>query len=242
MTFDWTTFALQLVNVVVLLAILRHFLFRPVAAIIARRRADTQAALDAAKAAKAEAEAATAKARAEAEASAAARADVLKKAAEEAEAQRGKLLEKAQAEADKIVADGHAALARDEVAEAARVIAQVRDLATAVASRALSVQPHTPDGYVERLAEALKGMDGQERDALLQGGNLTIVCPGEPSAAVLDKAREALAAYGATANVATEEGLIAGLELRSDSGALRNSLAHDLDLISKAMHDDRKIA
>jgi len=242
MTFDWTTFALQLVNLLVLLAILRHFLFRPVAAIIAKRRDDTQAALDAANAAKAEADAATARARAEAEASAAARADVLNKAAEEAEAQRSKLLEKARAEADKVVADGRAALSRDEAAHAARMTAQMRDLSAAIASRALAAQPPTPEGYVARLADVLKQMDEQERTALLKGGNLTIVAPSDLDAPILDKAREALAAYGATAAVATQGDLIAGLELRSDSGVLRNSLAHDLDQISKAMHDDRRTA
>lgn len=242
MTFDFTTFVLQLINVLILLAILRHFLFQPVATIIAKRRAETEAALEAANTAKAEAEAATAKARAEAEASVAARANVLKNAAEEAEAQRSKLLEKARVEAEKVIADGREALARDEVAAAARMTAQVRDLATAVASRALSAQPLTLDGYVDRLAQALKRMDDQEREALLRGGNLTIVSSGNPSAAVLDKAREALGAYGEAAAVTTDTELISGLELRSDSGVLRNSLAHDLDQISKSMNNDSRFS
>ncbi len=58
MNFDWVTFSFQLVNVLVLLAILRHFLFRPVADIIAQRQAETDAALRAAETAKADADAA----------------------------------------------------------------------------------------------------------------------------------------------------------------------------------------
>lgn len=242
MTFDWATFALQLVNVLVLLAILRHFLFRPVAEIIARRRADTQAALDAAAAAKAEAETATVRARAEADASAAARADVLKRAAEEAEAQRARLVEKARTEAAKIVEEGRAALAREEAANAARTVAQIRDVAAAVAGRALAAQPSGPEGYAARLAEALSAIDDQGRSALLKGGNLRLVASGDLPESVLDKAREALATYGATVSVSTDPSLIAGLELHSDSGVLHNSLAHDLDLINKAMHDDRPSA
>ena len=95
MTFDWVTFGFQLVNVLVLLAILRHFLFRPVAGVIARRQAETDATLKAAADARAGAEAATARAKAEAEATAAARHEVLVKAQAEAEAQRAAILQKA---------------------------------------------------------------------------------------------------------------------------------------------------
>jgi len=57
MRFDWATLALQTVNVLVLLWLLRRFLFRPVADIIAKRKdaaerllADAAAARDQAKA------------------------------------------------------------------------------------------------------------------------------------------------------------------------------------------------
>jgi F0F1-type ATP synthase membrane subunit b/b' len=40
-SFDWATFAFQLVNVLILLAILRRFLFKPIAGIIAERQAET---------------------------------------------------------------------------------------------------------------------------------------------------------------------------------------------------------
>lgn len=242
MSFDWTTFALQLVNVLVLLVILRHFLFRPVAAIIERRRAETQAALDAANAARAAADVAQADARAEAEASAAARDDVLRKAAAEAEAKRAALLDQARAESARIVEEGRAARARETAAAEERTMAQVRDLAAAIATRALGAQPAGPDGYVARLAEALERMDAAARAALLGGGNLALVAARPLAAPDLDRARKVLARYGATAALATDPRLIAGLELRSDSGVLRNSLAHDLDLLVRAMHDVRPAA
>lgn len=121
-------------------------------------------------------------------------------------------------------------------------MAQVRDLAAAIATRALGAQPAGPDGYVARLAEALERMDAAARAALLGGGNLALVAARPLAAPDLDRARKVLARYGATAALATDPRLIAGLELRSDSGVLRNSLAHDLDLLVRAMHDVRPAA
>jgi F-type H+-transporting ATPase subunit b len=121
-------------------------------------------------------------------------------------------------------------------------LAQVRDLAAAVATRAVAAQPTSPEGYADRLSAALKDMTDPERAALLGGNDLSLVAPGVLPPPVLRKAQEVLAAYGATAAVMQDPALIAGLELRSESGMLRNSLAHDLDLISKAMHDDRPTA
>nr|WP_232013648.1 hypothetical protein [Cereibacter sphaeroides] len=62
MTFDWLTFAVQIANVLILLAILRHVLFRPVAAMIAERQRVLTASLGAAEAAEARAHAAEAEA------------------------------------------------------------------------------------------------------------------------------------------------------------------------------------
>lgn len=237
MNFDWTTFALQLVNVLVLLAILRHFLFRPVARIIEQRRADTQAALDAAKAVEADAKAAMEKARGDVEELATTRQELLSKASDEAERQRAALLDKAREEARQIIEDGRAARAREDAAAERHAVARIRDLAAAVAHRALAAQPDHPGGYAQRLVAALERMAPPGRDALLKGGNLTLVTAGEMPEAVLDTVRHTLESYGATASLVTDTGLIRGIELRSDSGVLRNSLAHDLETLSTAMHD-----
>ena len=42
MQFDWTTFALEIVNFLVLVWILRRFLYRPVTDVIARRAAEVE--------------------------------------------------------------------------------------------------------------------------------------------------------------------------------------------------------
>jgi F-type H+-transporting ATPase subunit b len=57
MEFDWTTFFLEILNFLVLLWLLQRFLYRPVQAVIARRRADIEQQLEAARVAQEQAEA-----------------------------------------------------------------------------------------------------------------------------------------------------------------------------------------
>ncbi|MCA8883458.1 MAG: ATPase [Rhodobacteraceae bacterium] len=242
MTFDWTTFALQLINVVILLAILRHFLFRPVAGIIAKRQTETDAALKRAQAASDAAKAAEAKARDEAEATIRARHAEMAKVQAEADAARSALLEKARADAAQIVAEGQAARDRQAGIAEARTLERARDLAGTIAGRALAAQPADPSGYAPRLADALAALPAEERDALLAGGNLRLVSAAPLTPEALSAALSALAPFGVTPGTDTDPDLIAGLDLRSDSGVLRNSLRHDLDLITKALRDDRTAA
>jgi F-type H+-transporting ATPase subunit b len=240
MNFDWTTFALQLANVLILLAILRRFLFRPVAGIIARRQAETDAALSAAAQAQEDAAGAAEAARAETEATRAVRQEILAKAQAEAETIRAAMLDKARAEAAAVVAKGRDQAARDREADKAAALAQARDLAGAIAARALSGMPRPPDGtgYGTRLAAALDALAPAERAAIQAGGHLRVVAPEpltEPEARSLS---DALQPFGIAPEVEIDPDLIAGLELRSDSGVVRNSLAHDLDTIAKALAND----
>ena len=244
MTFDWATFAFQLVNVLVLLAILTHFLFRPVAGIISKRQAETDAALERAEAMRAEALAAAERAKAEADANAAARRDVLAKAQDEAAAERACLVEDARAEAAKLVKAAQAQ-AEDLVAMSeARTLARARDLAETIAARALAAQPRppTPEAYAERLAEALAALPEDARLSMFGSGPLTLVSAQPLCDAELGVVREALAGVPGLAGMSPEAevdpGLIAGLELRGVSGVVHNSLAHDLARIAEALDGD----
>ena len=237
MTFDWVTFGLQLVNVLILLTILQHFLFRPVAAIIAQRQAQAQAQLDDAAKARKDAEAATATAQAEAKATTDARAGVLAEAQKQAESACATALADAQAEAARIIDDARKTVAAGAEADHARNLASARDLASAIAARALAAQPAGMAGYVARLADALAAMSAPERKALLSGGGLRLTSAAPLSDADLAAVRTALAPYDIDPTPETDPALIAGLELRSGSGAVRNSLAHDLDRIARAMRD-----
>lgn len=248
MTFDWTTFTLQLVNVLILLAILRRFLFRPVAAIIAARTAQAQAELDDAARARTEAARARDAAAAEAQATVAARDAVLSAAREEAETARKTLLDAARTEAEGIVANGRAERDRDTTAAQALALTRARDLATELARRALAEQPVDALGYVQRLAGGLDAMPAAERGALLTGSGLRVVSaaplPEDARAAVLavlDQHRTSITgdpSHREPPGFDTDPALISGVELVSESGRLRNSLAHDLDTLTQAMGDD----
>lgn len=238
MTFDWVSFGFQLVNVIVLLAILQRFLFKPVAAMIARRRDETDAALKAAQAAKTEAEAAASRADAQAEASRTGRQEILSKAREDAEAQRNTLIQQAHTEAAKIVAEGQAARERDDRRAEEKLVERARDLASAIAKRALEAQPATFKGYVDRLADTLSALPVAERNALLRGGGLTIVSATVLSPEERQTVLATLEPFHVQVETTEDPALISGLELRSQSGVLRNSLLHDLERITEAMHDE----
>jgi len=241
MQFDWITFGLQIVNVLVLLAILRHFLFRPVTDIIARRQAEIVAAQDAAEAAKAAAEKAEAEARAQAHLTETTRQDALTAAQAEAETQRKKLIAEARSEAARIIADGQAEAARTVDGAQTETLRRARDLAETIASRALAAMPEpaTTAGFAKRLATELGTLPDSQRAALLKGDHLRLVAPAKLSDRDLDAARTALKKHGISDfGVEVDAALIAGLELKSSTGILHNSLAHDLLKISEALHDD----
>src|SRR5208283_2909911 len=98
MRIDWWTLALQTFNVLVLVAILSRFLFRPVATIIEERRAAAVKLLADAETAKKQANAAREAAEAEAARLASARDETLRAAAAEAERERAAALAVARAE------------------------------------------------------------------------------------------------------------------------------------------------
>ncbi|MGE4071999.1 MAG: F0F1 ATP synthase subunit delta [Lysobacterales bacterium] len=238
MSFDWTTFGFQIANVLLLLAILHHLLFKPIAAIVARRQAETAQALEAAQAARAESEQAAAAAQAEAERTTAARHELLAAVRADSESHTRALLDAARLDATKIVAEARAKAAQTIEQAEAQTLARARDLAETMARRALAAlpQPPTPAGYGERLLQALKAMPDQNRKALLAGGKLQLLSPQPLAEAELAALRELLAPLGAADwSVQTDPELIAGLELRSGSGVVHNSLAHDLQTLADAM-------
>lgn len=241
MEFDWVTFGFQAVNVLVLLAILRHFLFRPIVAIIAKRQQATEAAMDKAAKAQAEAETAAEEARLAAAQTHDARADALSRAATEGEAQRKALIRSAHQEAAKIVEAARAQALQIKEDAGADTLRRARDLAEAIARRALSELPAPPDTavFAARLGNALDAMSQTARDGLLGGENLRIVSARALTAAELEAIKAILGPFGVKEpGTEVDPGLIAGLDLRSSSGVVRNSLAHSLTQISEALHDD----
>jgi F-type H+-transporting ATPase subunit b len=242
MSFDWATFGFQIANVLLLLAILHHFLFKPIADIVARRQAETERALDAAQAARADSEKAAAAAQTQADQTAAARHDLLAAAKADSETRTRALLEESRREAAKILAEAETQASKTIEQADVLTLARARDLAEAIARRAVAGLPRPPtaSGYGERLVLALAAMPDQNRRELLAGGQLQLLAPQTLDATEVESLRELLAPLGVIDwSAETDPALIAGLELRSGSGVVRNSLAHDLQTIADAMqHGD----
>ncbi len=107
---------------------------------------------------------------AEADATVAARQEVLGRARKDAEAQRDALLDKAHAEAARIVAEGRATDKRNASDSRAQTLARARDLAAVIAERALTAQPQDFNGYLSQLVAALQKMPPAELSAYSTGG------------------------------------------------------------------------
>jgi F-type H+-transporting ATPase subunit b len=246
MQFDWWTFAFQLVNIAVLLWLLGRFLFRPVARIIAERKAETDRVLTEAEDAKQAARDAEEAAQAERDRVAAERVELLEKAREEAETQKKDLLAKAQKEARGLVSKAKEEARQAMEEERAEELGRAAKLSIVIAGRLIDGMPGDAriDGYPERLVEALDAIDQNEKAAILaDGGDLHLVAPRKLTKAEQAAVNKAIAPALPDAGplpVEVDESLIAGLELKSRHGVVRNSLAADLARMAEALDGGEK--
>ena len=217
MRFDWATLALQSVNLLVLIWILRRFLFRPVADIVAKRRAEAIRLLDDAKARQVEAEAARKAAETEADRLADGRAEALRAAAAEAEAQRQSLLAAARDEAAGIVAQAHEDARRRDEQDAAAISERAGELALDIAEKLMQRLPDAARvaGFVAGLADALAALPEASRAEIGADGaplRLRAARPLEPEE--VEACQKALArALGRPVELAVE------VDPKADSGA-----------------------
>ena len=244
MRIDWWTLGLQTVNVLILIWILSRFLFKPVVAIIEERRAMAAKLLSDAEAEKTKAIAAREAAEAEAARIAAARDEVLRQAAADAETQCAAALASARADAEQLragtEADMRAARAAGTAAASARAIA----LAVDIAGKLIERLPDSArvDGFIDGLAEALASLPDASRDGIGVSGRARLTAPRALTPQEAQSCRDAFArALGRPLDfvVATDPGLIAGLELDTPHAVVRNSIRSDLNRIVEELtrHD-----
>ena len=242
MTIDWVTLGLQAVNVAILIWILAHFFWRPLAAMIAARRDAAVRILAEAEAKRAGAAAAAAeaiKARAgfgvEREAILAA----ARTAAEEESATR-------RAEADRRAGEfetaARAAMAAERQAAERAFAARAAQLALEIARRlagrldAAAVRAAFLDGLVA----AIRSLPDEKRGDAASGGSLQIVSASPLSPDEQAAARRRVAeALGRAAEVgfAVDPTLVAGLELRGAHLVVANNWRADLDRLKSEIAD-----
>jgi F-type H+-transporting ATPase subunit b len=249
MKIDWWTLALQAVNAAVLIWLLAHFLFRPVADIIAARQKAAQQLLADASAAKAAAQSKRERAKAENEKLAEHRSEALKAVEAEAATEKAALLAAAQAEADKLRAAAEAEIANERRAEAAAAADRAGRLAVDIARKLLDRVPSElrVTAFINGLAAGLAALpDGARASLGANGTPIRITAARALTAPEAEACRTALVKIlgrPVPVEFGTDPNLIAGLELETRYASVRNSFRADLTrLQSELTHHDAAFA
>jgi F-type H+-transporting ATPase subunit b len=240
MHLDLWTLALQTVNVLILVWLLAHFLFRPIAGVIAARRSAAEALI-------AEAEAVRAKAVAEAAALARQREGlagdgerIVAAARASAETERASIVHQADDTARKLRDESEQVIARERQVMRETLEHEAADLALTIATRLLERLPVQMLNHVflQGLAEVLATNPAR---ALLARVPMEV-----RSAAPLDAAGQAecrtmlarLVGNVGSLKFRTDPTLVAGIELASLNVVIRNSWRADLERLTTALHED----
>ncbi len=164
------TFLFQIANFVILVGVLRYWLYRPVQDMIARRQREVEAPLADAAAERAKATELRAEAERQHLAAAGERDRFLLEAGREAEARRDQLLADARRAADDLVKAGRDALGRERVAAESTLQEQAAALAVGLAARLLAASGSdgATDHLLDQALRAVESMDGRARDGLGQ--------------------------------------------------------------------------
>lgn len=241
MRIDWSTLALQTVNVVVLVWLLSRFLFRPVSDIIAKRQAAARKLIDDASRERDAAHAERERARAERASLAAARDDALKDALAQAAAERERLIAAARADAQALRDAARAQADADAVQRAKALDARATRLAIDIAAKLLERLPDSARvaGFVDGVAASLARLPADVRASLAdEDAQVRLVAPRALTAQEAAACRAAFAASVGRPlepDVRVDPALIAGLELESKYANVRNSLRQDLATIEAAL-------
>lgn len=241
MRIDWSTLALQTVNVVVLVWLLSRFLFRPVSDIIAKRQAAARKLIDDASRERDAAHAERERARAERASLAAARDDALKDALAQAAAERERLIAAARADAQALRDAARAQADVDAVQRAKALDARATRLAIDIAAKLLARLPDSARvaGFVDGVAASLARLPADVRASLAdEDAQVRLVAPRALTAQEAAACRAAFAASVGRPlepDVRVDPALIAGLELESKYANVRNSLRQDLATIEAAL-------
>lgn len=248
MEFDWTTFALEIINFLVLVWLLQHFLYKPVTTAIAQRQAGIEKTLTDARATRSEAEALKHQyenrmAEWEQE-----KAQALQQLRQEMEAERTRLMTALQASLDeernklRAVEQRRAFEQRQRQEEEARIEGGqfVARLLSRLASAGL-------EEHIRRLLlEDLPQLPDRELQALRATGQageaqITSAYPlDDAQRSGLTEALGRLAGWPVTCEFVQDADLVAGLRISIGSWMLRSSLLDELQFFTEARHADAK--
>ncbi|MGO9134958.1 MAG: F0F1 ATP synthase subunit delta [Methylovirgula sp.] len=245
MHIDWSTLALQTINVLILVWILSRFLFQPVRAIIAKRQEQVDASLADVEKLKQQAAESRAAAETAREAVAAEKDRLIAAAQAEAAKEKARLLDLAKADIEAVRKEAAAADARDKAAMEAALVARLKDLAVEIARRLITrvASDAGLDGFVDGLCAQLKEASAETRAALIwehaKSKPLEVVTAGplstEAKTRLADRLQSVLG-KDVVVSFSADPAVIAGIELHGSTMSLSNSLRQDLDHLAKDLN------
>jgi F-type H+-transporting ATPase subunit b len=173
MKFDWWTFALQAVNFLILVWLLQRFLFKPVKAIVARRKEEISHALTEASAEKESAEGLKQEMEAKRSQIGAERQKMIDEAREQLSAERQKMIEEARSEAGKLRDQALKRLDEERAAASNELFERTVALATNLAERLLRELdvPSIEQPFLGRVVDYLDRLPTEERAKLISQSN-----------------------------------------------------------------------
>jgi F-type H+-transporting ATPase subunit b len=246
MTINWWTLAIQAVNVVILVLLLGHFFWRPVAAIIEDRRAAAQKALAEAQAKQTEANAALAEIERTRAGFASEREAILEAARKAADRAREARLGEADKEAQALRDAAQAAIAKDRQAAdkawAERAGRLAIDIARRLAGRLDGAAVRA--AFLDWLLSEIRALPEATRIAAAEGAALEAITAAPLEKAEQERYAKAIAeALGTDATIAFkwDKALIAGLELHGPHLVVANSWRADLASILADLAHDKQL-
>ncbi len=223
MQIDVWTLALQTINFLVLVWLLQRFLYKPLMAVVKRRRVEIDLAFAEAEQRQQAADAL----RQQYEARIAALHEERDRLIHEAEAtierHRQEMLAHARAEAEKIIDEARRQAAQEREAATAALMEQVVDLAHDLASRLLRqvAAPNVAEAFLDRVLASLDGFEPERLEELKaelagDGALRVATAPALDPAAQVRWRQRLRARLGSDVRIefAADESLIAGAELR----------------------------
>jgi F-type H+-transporting ATPase subunit b len=245
MRFDVWTLALQTVNFIVLVWLLRHFLYKPVLAVIARRQGEVDRQLKHAASVEGAAAALQQNLTAQRAAIAGERERALAEAHAQAEADRAALLAQGRAEAEKLLKEARHRLDRERADASEALTRRAAELAIEIARRLLAgTAASTSSAFLVRICARIRAMPRHEQMELeaqvRNGGAVRVVSaaplPAEEADTCRRHVRELLG--DVVVDFADDPGLIAGVELHFPHAVLRDNWRDSLADILPALVSD----
>lgn len=247
MIIDWWTLGLQAVNVLILVWLLGRFFWRPVAGMIAARRAAIEQSLADAERSRADAAAALAEAEQARAGFAQEREAIIAAARAAAEEVRAERLAEAAKEAAALEESARATLETERDAIDRAWSERAGKLAVDIAERLLArlEGPVLGEAFLNWLVAEVRHLPEAIRETMTaDGARLEAVSARPLGEAEQERCRALIGeALGATPQMAftTDPALIAGLELRGPNLVIRNSWRADLDrIILDLAHADQR--